>query len=113
MQGIFPLKIEKANFVSETLILSGRDWSLSTLSAWRVTEDGRIVYGCFDEGFENKVSQLAGLEVVDIFFSNKNQDDDPSFVLSDGKVLEVFSSIMVEPWVLKLPSVGIFTGKFE
>lgn len=99
-----PLKISEITFEeSDFLNMYGPHWSFSTLSAWRVSNYKGIIMGCNDEGTEQSVKKLQSLFIIEIGFqSDRSLIIDPTFFLSDGSVIEIFSTDTYEPWVFRI-----------
>jgi len=98
-----PLKIESVIWDETVLVLSGRDWSFSTQSAWRILKETNVQRGCWDEDVASVIKSLEGLSVESITIKDKNINViDPVFHLSDDWQLEVFVTDTTEPWVLRL-----------
>lgn len=107
---ILPLEIERAQYCDETLLLGGEYWSLCTLGAWRIIQDGHVLTACWDKNSDIHVGSLAHHGIVRVVRQSVLIGLDPAFELSDGRTLEIFSCDTFEPWVLKLPDGAIYTG---
>lgn len=101
----FPLTIEEAAFVDPTLTLAGHGWSFSSPSAWRVVKGGILEFGWSDAGAPDLVWDLVGLSIVSVVPQSPVMRGDPSFELSDGRWLEIFSDHAVDPWSMRLPNM--------
>ncbi|MBU1168437.1 MAG: hypothetical protein KKD44_02630 [Proteobacteria bacterium] len=107
---ILPIIVEKVSWDGDTLIIAGDGWSFSTLSAWRVINRGTIQFACWDKNINESVNELSGLSIVSVAAQGLNIGVDPVFELSDGRLLEVFSTDTVEPWTLRLPDGKVYVG---
>lgn len=105
-----PLKISTVNWDETLLHIYGLDWSFTTLSAWRITEENRMVLGCFDKNSVEKALQLVDLEIIDIKCQENRLKIDPIFKLSNNQFLEIFSTDTYEPWTFNLDPVGFFNA---
>lgn len=110
---VLPLQIQFVSWDGDVLTMSGEGWSFSTLSAWRIVQEGRISFACWDKDVREKVELLKGEQIVRTSRQSILVSVDPVFELSNGTRLEVFSSDTFEPWVLKLPDGSIFTGALD
>lgn len=106
-QRLLPLRIREVEWNDPVLTMGGPDWSLSTLSSWRVVMDGRLTYGWSQPDAGDRVWDLCGLSIVGIEAQSTSAPVDPTFHLSDGARFEVFSDNAVDPWVLRLSEVTI------
>jgi len=110
----FPLPVKGVSWDGNILTLSGPNWSFSTISAWRVLDNGSsIEYACWDCEVENRIKEFEGENIIEVYKQGAIVTVDPVFKLSTGKQLEIFSSDTFEPWVLKLPNGQVFAGALE
>lgn len=107
---LLPLRIGFVSWDGNVLTISGENWSFSTLSAWRIVQEGAISFACWDRDVDTKIESIKGESIVGVARQGILVGVDPVLELSNGKKLEVFSSDTFEPWVLKLPDGSIFTG---
>lgn len=110
---VLPLQIQFVSWDGDVLTISGEDWSFSTLSAWRIVQEGKISLACWDKEVREKVELLGGELIVSAARQSTLAGVDPVFELSNETQLEIFSSDTFEPWVLKLPDGNIFTGALD
>ena len=59
-----PLSISWASWEDPALVVRGDDWSLSTLSSWRITRAGYLLAGWDDSDSSEAVVGLRGASVV-------------------------------------------------
>lgn len=107
---LFPLVIKQVSWDGDTLIVTGEGWSFSTISAWRIIEGESVQFACWDRDIGKQVNSLEGLSLVAVQPQGSSIGVDPTFQLSDGRRLEVFSTDTVEPWTLKLPDGNVYVG---
>lgn len=107
LSGLLPLAIREASFADPTLTLAGDGWAFSTVSAWRVTRAGLLVYGWSDSSASDRVWDLCGQAIVSVSAQSSLMSGDPALQLSGGDWLEVFSDHPTDPWVFHLPSVTL------
>lgn len=105
-----PMYIKNVSWDGDTLIIEGDEWSFSTLSAWRIISSTAIEFACWDKDIDELVRGLNGLSIVSVRPQGSTLDLDPVFGLSDGRLLEVFSTDTVEPWILMLPDNKVYVG---
>ena len=104
-----PLTIRQAEFADPVLTLSGDTWSFSTLSAWRIVQDGKLSFGWSQPEAADLVWDLCGQSILAVRAQSPLMPGDPAFELSGGEWLEVFADHSVDPWTLHLPTM-IFVG---
>lgn len=97
-----PIKIERASWDVNTLVLHSMSWSFRTESAWRVSKDDKLLFACWDEGVLELVSGFVNLFIIEAGWLIEDQPIDPFFKLSDGRVLNVFCSSSIEPWCIQV-----------
>lgn len=105
LSGLLPLVVREASFEDPTLTLSGDGWAFSSISAWRVTRGGVLVYGWSEPSAPDRVWDLCGLAIVSVSSQSPWMRGDPVLELSSGDFLEVFSDHATDPWVFRLPSI--------
>jgi len=105
-----PLRFEKIDYDGDTLIISGEKWRFTTNSVWRVSNGGKIIFTCWDNDAAISTKNLLGLSIIDILWLSDEIKIDPSFLLSDGKRLDVFCSYSCEPWIIDLPNGSVYVG---
>ena len=110
VMSFLPLCIKNVEWDGDFLIFSGDGWSFNTSSVWRVSKGRELLFACWDDQVHIRIEELVGLSVVNVSWITKNQPIDPSFALSDGRKLDVFSSSVYEPWVMNLPNGSVFIG---
>lgn len=101
-----PLRIANASWKDEVLLLSGLEWSFSTMSAWRITSKGVVIVGCYDDvrygaSPVKQIQDLVNQEIVSVEVQGRVAAVDPVFKFSRGTELEVFSTDTFEPWVAR------------
>lgn len=106
---LLPLRISEASFADPVLTLAGDNWALNSLSAWRVTKDGVLVYGYSYPDAADRVWDLCGQSIVSVAAQSALMRGDPALGLSTGEWLEIFSDHPTDPWVFRLPA-GTFVG---
>lgn len=109
---LYPLLIKHISWDGDVLNLVGTDWNFNTLSAWRITHDGKIQFACWDEGIGDRLKELEGLSIVRVRPQGQCIQEDPVFELSDGRYLEIFSTDTIEPWSFQVPDGKIYVGGY-
>jgi hypothetical protein len=106
-----PLAIERVSWRDEMLSIGGPEWSFTTSAAWRLVTGGVIrPTDDLDEAqVEAVVQSFLGLKIVEITTQSTTAPIDPTFVLSSGDRLEIFSTGGWEPWVWRVPN-GVFVA---
>lgn len=108
-----PLKILQATWDGAILHLYGSGWGFSTLSAWRISTNEKLVLGCYDDGSKEEMSiLLKDLEIVEIQAQETLLRIDPVFVLSNQHKIEIFSTDTYEPWTFGVNGLGLDIGMY-
>lgn len=107
---LLPLMVKQVSWDGDTLVIAGDGWSFSSLSAWRISNGESVQFACWDKDIDDSVNELNGLNIVAVKHQGSTISVDPVFELSDGRLLEVFSTDTVEPWVLRLPDGKVYIG---
>ncbi|MFT3946961.1 MAG: hypothetical protein QM763_08315 [Agriterribacter sp.] len=95
---LLPLKIISIVLTGEQLIISGENWSIGLSTAWwRVVQDGRFLFG-YEEYDDKKIKDLEGLSIIEVSPQSKYLKSDLAIVLSNGCIIETFSTSALEPW---------------
>lgn len=103
---LLPLKIMSIRFEGEQLIIKGENWGIGlSTSCWRVIKDGILLFGQGDS-FERKIKELEGLSIIGVKPQSKFLNSDLAIMISNGYIIETFSTIALEPW-----NIGI-NGQF-
>ncbi|MEQ1572305.1 MAG: hypothetical protein ABMA64_42165 [Myxococcota bacterium] len=97
-----PLGVSGVAWAGETLTVWGSNWSFSTMSNWRLLREGRFTCSSI-QGPHDALGHLNGCTVNGASL-RPGALDDITLEFSGDIVLEVFSDIGVEPWVMRLPS---------
>jgi hypothetical protein len=105
LSSMLPLTIRVASFADPALNLAGDGWSLSCVSAWRVTRGGVLEFGWSGKEAADRIWDLCGLSIVSVAAQSPLMRGDPAFELSSGQWLEIFSDHPVDPWSLMLPTI--------
>ncbi len=105
-----PLTILEVKWDGTLFQIYGPKWNFTTLSAWRISTNSKIVLGCYDEKSEKLIDYLKNLEIVDIDFQNNLLKIDPVFVLSNDQKIEIFSTDTYEPWTFRVDELGFFSA---
>lgn len=103
-----PLLIERVGWESEVLSLGGPGWSFRILGSWRLCENGIIRVGSDDKKARDVLESCVGASLLNAGGSESAETIDPSFYLSNGLKLEVFSSSVGETWTMRLPSTDLY-----
>ena len=102
---LLPLRIREASFAEPVLTIAGDGWAFTTVSAWRVTRGGVLVYGWSHPAAADRVWDLCGQSITSVTAQSPLMGGDPAFELSGGDWLEIFSDHGTDPWTMRLPSV--------
>jgi len=108
IRSFLPLQIDKIEYNSDILTIYGKDWKFTTQSAWRVSKNSDLLFACFDKNAEELVKELEKTSVIDIKWLISVQKADPSFLLSDGLRIDVFTSFSYDSWKIELPNGEIY-----
>ncbi|NNM44390.1 hypothetical protein HJG52_00005 [Knoellia sp. DB2414S] len=100
-----PLRIASASFIDPSLSLIGPGWAFNSVSAWRLCENGVLLFGWSEKNVEEHIGRLVGNSIVSVEAQSRFLAGDPAFELSDGSWLEVFSDYPIDPWTLRLPGM--------
>ena len=109
LAGLLPLTIGEATFADEILTIVGDGWAFSALCPWRVVREGVLLYSWSDPAAVDRVWDLCGQQVLAIRTQSSAMRGDPTFELSTGEHVEVFSDVASDPWVLHLPN-SVYVG---
>ena len=106
-----PLKIEEALWDGTVFQINGGEfWSFVTLGAWRLSSLESVICGCYDLNSHDVVKTLIGQSVVKIEMQEKLLRIDPTFILSNGLRLEIFSTDTYESWTFRVNGSGLYIG---
>lgn len=100
-----PLPIASAEWTDPELVLAGDGWGLTVASPWRVARHGTLLFSWSSEGADDLIWDLVGHTITAITAQSTTAATDPALILTGGLVLEVFSDVAVDPWVLRLPGI--------
>ena len=103
-----PLKITHAKWNGTIFQIFGSTWNFATLSAWRISNENKVIVGCFDDDSIESIGMLNDLEICDICFQTAFLKIDPLFHFSNGNKLEIFSTDTYEPWTFQINEIGIY-----
>ena len=95
-----PVTVTGAKWAAESLTIWGDGWSFTTMSSWRLLAQGRFVCSCFHVP-DSASTHLVGKQLDRVGVRAGASVDDMTLVF-DGVVVEVFTDMAVEPWVLSL-----------
>ncbi len=99
-----PLRIVRFEHEGDDFQVGGEGSNVNTLGVWRAVEGRRVAFACYDdERGRSEVRSLIGLSITAARAQSHRAPVDPAFVLSDGRVLEIFSTDTFEPWTLHFP----------
>ncbi len=107
IRAALPLTIQEAEWSDPILTLTGEGWSLAAMCPWRVTDTTGIVMSFTHPESEDLVWDLVGVALVAVHRRGVVQLVDPLFELSNGALLELFSTFGWDAWTLRLPEVTI------
>lgn len=110
VKNYFPLEIEEAELIGDVLNFHGKNWSCSLMCGWRLISNEKVVRGSYDKDIERFIGKLKGLKIVDITKQENTLIIDPVFILSDGKMIEVFSTDNFEPWTFHVRGSSFYSG---
>ena len=103
-----PLVVEEVECDGPTLHFSGDNWSFSAISAWRIVQNNKFIFGSDDE--ENlKVSELIKNSIIThVEPQSSNFPVDPAFCFADGHRLEIFSDACFDTWTFRIPDEPLY-----
>lgn len=104
----FPYQVGDAQIVQDVLVVSGVDWSLELLSAWRAVGNGILQFGLTDDRTPARVHELVNDHIVAVLPQSTVMPNDPRFVMRSGLELEVFTDSHKPSWRLRLATVSYF-----
>jgi hypothetical protein len=104
---LLPLTIDKVSWDDPVLVMSGSDWTLTVMTAWRVSSATHVLFGASDDDAPYRLRDLRGLQVVNVRPQTDRCPLDPAFELSNNHTFEIFSVDSVEPWILRLPEIAL------
>ncbi len=98
-----PLFISEVHIHRNGIQLVGVDWVCTLNCAWRLSEDRRVIFACYDrKADENIIVALKGLSIIGVSEQSNILDLDPVFILSNGQILEVFSNDIIQTWTFRV-----------
>lgn len=99
---LLPLTVISIELKGEQLIINGENWSIGLSTCWwRVVQDGRLIFG-YEEYNDEKIKDLEGLSIVDVSPQSKYLKSDLAIILSNGCIIETFSTGILEPWNIEI-----------
>lgn len=110
VMSFLPLRIKRAEWDSDYLVISGDNWSFSSCSAWRMSQSKVLLFACWDDQANISINELVGLSVESVSWITSDLPIDPSFFFSDGRRLDVFCTSVFDPWVMNLPNGNVYVG---
>lgn len=105
-----PLNILGSKWDGTIFQIYGLEWSFTTLSAWRISTNDKMIVGCFDNDSEEVIKYLINLKIINITFQTDTLKIDPVFILSNGQKIEIFSTDTYEPWTFHVSGLEFFTA---
>ena len=105
-----PLSISDITWDGTVFNMYGEDWSFTTLSAWRITENNKMVFGCYDKLSSALITHLKEFKIVNIATQELSLKIDPVFMFSNKQRLEIFSTDTYEPWTFNIHLLGFFSA---
>lgn len=101
LERLLPLRIETAEYTDPTVLIGGRQWSMSITCAWRwVDANGEVVSAAQGDA-SDRIWDLAGEEITAVSWSGPSSLGlDPTFRLRGGGELTVLSDATFDTWVL-------------
>ena len=105
-----PLKISDVIWDGTVFQMYGSTWNFTTLSAWRISTNDKMIFGCFDKDSTQLISFLKTVKILDINIQTNLLKIDPVFILSNDQKIEIFSTDAYEPWTFQIGELGVFTA---
>ena len=105
-----PLEIFDIRWGNGELQLRGTGWNFIALSAWRLSFENRVLFGCYDSDVQEEIEIIKGLQIIRIECQEKLLKIYPVFILSNGQRIEIFSTRTVKPLTLEIEKLGVFLG---
>lgn len=110
VKSILPLEILKVDWIGEQLIIEDNNWAIVCSTAWwRIIKDQIMLLGCTDD-IAYKVKELEGLSIVDVMQQSQFLKSDISLILSNGLIIELFSTSSLEPWSVTINGITIYSS---
>jgi len=107
IRSFLPFKIDNIEYNGDNLLISGENWKFTTQNAWRVSKNSDLLFACFDKNAENLILELKHCSITDIKWLT-SQRLDPSFLLSDGRRIDVFVSFSCDSWRFEFPNGEVY-----
>ena len=91
------------------LLIGGEGWNFCTLCSWRVIDGKRILFSCTEQPSQI-IENLKKIPIISITPQSTQLPMDFVFAFSNGYKLEIFSTLDVEPWILKFPVAPVYVA---
>lgn len=105
-----PLMIESIDWDDPILTLAGKDWNFSTRSSWRICNENVLVVGCYDSEATKIINTIKNCQITSVEIQGKYSKFDPVFRLSNGLLIEFFSTTYYEPWTFDFSSGIVYVA---
>lgn len=109
-KNFLPFKIESIEWNDPELSFVGKGWGFTTLSCWRIINQGAYICGSYEEKAKDIIENFAGHSILSINPQFPDLQIDPVFEISNGYLLEVFSCSYYEPWTFYIPGGPLYVS---
>lgn len=110
LENYLPLTVEDATWNYPILHFYGKGWGFSTMTAWRLLQDGKLITGSDEDRACTTIENLKNLQVISFQFQLIDFPVDPVFIFSNNYILEIFSTFFLDPWLFGLPNGSSYNG---
>jgi hypothetical protein len=108
-----PLNITNVEWYNPQLLINTAECGFVVVSSWRVINKGSLVYGSFTQDVDERLLSINRLDIIDITPQSRSLSCDFSLSLSDGSIVEVFSSDCLEPWSVVIDGMQHFADPYD
>ncbi len=102
-----PLHIDEIHWNGASLLFRGTNWHFEAITAWRLISNNKILCGS-DTDTQNVIKFIKDASVVRIEPQNPAFPVDPSLLLDNGCILEIFSDTSYDTWTFRVPNAPIY-----
>jgi hypothetical protein len=106
-----PLRIEQVSWEDAQFNINGEGWFFNLVGEWRITDNEKVLAGCYDDFVQDYVQKLKGTSIVDIKPLSGPPYIDPVFILSNGFRIEIFSTKALEPWRMMIAENHLYIAE--
>lgn len=107
----FPLTINNIIWDEDNLCIYGDNWSLNTMSPFRITKKDFLI-GNFDSEIKDYLNELIGKKIVKLLPFGGKWCFDFSLELETLEIIDIFSNSYFEPWIFKIEDEITFVPSY-